>query len=80
MTQDESDKAIAEFLANGGKIQYIPAGVGSPTATTNMWGRKKKVAEPVEEVVEVVEEVEVVEDETIDDDTVVFVDDDEDIE
>ena len=25
-TDDESKKAIEEFLANGGKIQYIPAG------------------------------------------------------
>ena len=73
MTQDESDKAVADFLARGGKIQYIEAGVRSAPPTYSMWGKKKKVADPVEEVVEEVVVEEVVEE--VDDDVVVFVDD-----
>lgn len=39
MNKEEYEKAIAEFLANGGEIQQIPVGKSSPTAGTSAWGR-----------------------------------------
>ena len=39
MTKDDFDKAIAEFLANGGEIQQIPVGKSSPDAGNSAWGR-----------------------------------------
>jgi len=41
-TKEEFDQAMAEFLANGGKVQEIARGVQSETATTNFWGAPKK--------------------------------------
>lgn len=35
----EYERAIAEFLANGGEIQQIPTGKSSPTAGASAWGR-----------------------------------------
>ena len=35
----EYERAIAEFLANGGEIQKIPLGKSSPTAGASAWGR-----------------------------------------
>lgn len=37
--QAEYEQAIAEFLANGGEIQQIPAGKSSPDAGAGAWGR-----------------------------------------
>ncbi len=45
----ESDRAIAEFLEKGGKIQQVETGKSGqlPGQETNVWGRKiKKVEEP----------------------------------
>ena len=39
MNKDDYEKAIAEFLANGGEIQQIPVGKSSPTAGASAWGR-----------------------------------------
>lgn len=35
----EYERAIAEFLANGGEIQQIPLGKSSPDAGASAWGR-----------------------------------------
>ena len=35
----EYERAIAEFLANGGEIQQIPVGKSSPDAGASAWGR-----------------------------------------
>jgi hypothetical protein len=69
-----TEAALAEFLANGGKIQQIPTGKSGRVEgeSFSMWGKKKKAA-PVEEVEEIVEEVTT---EEVDEDTIVFVDDD----
>jgi hypothetical protein len=61
-----TEAALAEFLANGGKIQQIPTGKSGRVEgeSFSMWGKKKKAApEPVEEVVEPVEEDDLVIDE-----------------
>jgi hypothetical protein len=44
---EESDRAIAEFLAKGGKIECAPMGKSGqlPEQETNVWGRKIKKAE-----------------------------------
>jgi hypothetical protein len=39
LNKEDFDKAIAEFLANGGEIQQIPTGKSSPTAGASAWGR-----------------------------------------
>lgn len=39
MTKEEYEKAVAEFLANGGEIQQIPLGKSSPDAGASAWGR-----------------------------------------
>lgn len=39
MTKNDFDKAIAEFIANGGEIQQIPIGKSSPDAGNSAWGR-----------------------------------------
>lgn len=43
-----TDQAIAEFLAKGGKIQYVDRGVsGNPGGVTfSAWGGRKKAAAP----------------------------------
>ena len=50
-TDDESQKAIDEFLANGGKIQYIPAGQRSEEIDYKggFYGRKKKKEEKTDD-------------------------------
>ena len=63
-----TEAALAEFLANGGKIQQIPTGKSGRVEgeSFSMWGKKKKAApEPVveEEVVEPVEEDDLIIDE-----------------
>ena len=50
---EESDRAIAEFLAKGGKIEHAPIGKSGflpGQATTNMWGRKTKAVAVVEQI------------------------------
>lgn len=44
---EESDRAIAEFLAKGGKIEHAPIGKSGqiPGQETNVWGRRVKKAE-----------------------------------
>lgn len=39
MKKEDYEKAIAEFLANGGEIQQIPAGKSSPDVSQSAWGR-----------------------------------------
>jgi hypothetical protein len=39
MNKEEYEKAIAEFLANGGEIQQIPTGKSSPDVGASAWGR-----------------------------------------
>jgi len=39
MNKEEYEKAIAEFLANGGEIQQIPLGKSSPEVGQSAWGR-----------------------------------------
>ena len=47
---EESDRAIAEFLAKGGEIQQVPTGKSGqlPGMETNVWGRKIAVAPQAE--------------------------------
>lgn len=47
MTDEEWKKAMAEYLANDGKIEQIAIGRSSPQAGTAGWGRPKKAAVPV---------------------------------
>ena len=39
MDKEAYEKAISEFLANGGEIQQIPIGKSSPDAGQSAWGR-----------------------------------------
>jgi hypothetical protein len=39
LNKEDYEKAIAEFLANGGEIQQIPTGKSSPDAGASAWGR-----------------------------------------
>ena len=39
MDKELYEKAIQEFLANGGEIQQIPIGKSSPEAGASAWGR-----------------------------------------
>lgn len=82
---EATEAAIAEFLARGGKVQVVPAGKsGYVEGSGSAWGRKKKTAAPVEEVVEVVEEeVAIDEDQVVEvtgDEVVFTFDDDEEQE
>jgi len=43
LAQEESARAVAEFLAGGGKIQYIDSGKKTdPAAVKSSWGRRPK--------------------------------------
>jgi hypothetical protein len=43
LAQEESERAVAEFLAGGGKIQYIDSGKRTdPAAVKSAWGRRPK--------------------------------------
>lgn len=78
-----TELAIAEFLARGGKIQVVPPGKsGYVEGSGSAWGRKKKTAAPVEEVVEEAAEEEIpeAEPEEVTGDEVVFTFDDDDEE
>jgi hypothetical protein len=55
--KSEFDKAMEEFLANGGEVQQIARGVQSETATTNFWGAPKKKAK-VNDLEEATKEIE----------------------
>lgn len=49
---EEQDKAIAEFLANGGKIQYVgyrESGRVEGAAPANSWGAKKAGRPPTKD-------------------------------
>jgi hypothetical protein len=39
LNKEDYEKAIAEFLANGGVIQQIPLGKSSPDVGQSAWGR-----------------------------------------
>jgi len=39
LNKEDYEKAIAEFLANGGEIQQIPIGKSSPDVGQSAWGR-----------------------------------------
>lgn len=62
MTEEEHQKAMAEFLANGGKIQYgayRESGRVEGAPTTNPWGARKKAGRPpASEVVDIPEDSE----------------------
>jgi hypothetical protein len=81
---EATDRALAEFLARGGKIQTVPTGKsGIPEGGfANAWGRKKRVAtvEPDAVLEETAAEEEAVPElpEEITGDEVVFVFDDDD--
>lgn len=47
LMKEASDKAVEEFLANGGKIEYVPTGKSGqvPGEETNVWGRRVKKKE-----------------------------------
>lgn len=46
MTNEDYEKAIAEFLAKGGEIQQIPIGKSSPDVGNSAWGNNKAKAKP----------------------------------
>lgn len=46
MNKAEYEKALEEFLANGGQVQQIPTGKSSPTAGNSAWGNSKARAKP----------------------------------
>lgn len=62
-----TDQAIAEFLARGGKIQYIERGVsGNPNGVTfSAWGARKK-AVPAAPVLDVEDDDDTVEEDVPD--------------
>lgn len=39
MDKELYEKAIKEFLANGGEVQQIPIGKSSPNVGQSAWGR-----------------------------------------
>ena len=41
-SDEDWEKAMKNFVKEGGKIQQIPYGVASEDATTNFWGAPKK--------------------------------------
>lgn len=50
MNKDEYEKAIAEFLAQGGEIQQIPTGKSSPTAGASAWGRPQAKPKDISDI------------------------------
>jgi hypothetical protein len=41
LTNEDFEKAIAEFISGGGTVQKIPAGKSSPDAGNSAWGRSQ---------------------------------------
>jgi hypothetical protein len=39
LNQEEYERAVAEFISNGGKIQQILTGKSSPDAGKSAWGK-----------------------------------------
>lgn len=54
---NEFEQAIAEFLANGGKVQTVPSGKSGiiQGQRNSPWGRKKAAAPIAEQLEDVVE-------------------------
>lgn len=54
---NDFEKAMAEFLAKGGKVETVPSGKSGivPGQSNSPWGRKKAVAPVAEELEEVLE-------------------------
>lgn len=52
ISNEEYQKALEEFLLNGGEVQQIPIGKSSPTVGQSMWGKPRKAAETVEDVID----------------------------
>ena len=51
---NDFEKAMAEFLANGGKVETVPSGKSGivPGQSNSPWGRKKSSTPVAEEVLE----------------------------
>jgi len=58
VSNDNFQKAMEEFLLNGGEIQQIPLGKSSPTVGQSMWGRPKKAAESINDVIDTLPDIE----------------------
>jgi hypothetical protein len=50
MNKEEYEKAIAEFLANGGEIQQIPLGKSSPDVGQSAWGRPQAKPKDISDI------------------------------
>lgn len=50
MDKELYEQAIAEFLANGGEIQQIPAGKSSPEAGQSAWGRPQAKPKDISDI------------------------------
>lgn len=44
--KEDYERAVAEFISGGGKIQQILTGKSSPDAGKSAWGRGKPQAKP----------------------------------
>jgi hypothetical protein len=56
--REASDRALEEFFARGGKVQYVGSNVSGRVegSSYSAWGKPKKRAETTTEVVEIVED------------------------
>ena len=50
MNKEDYEKAIAEFLANGGEIQQIPLGKSSPDVGQSAWGRPQAKPKDISDI------------------------------
>lgn len=41
ISKEDYEQAIKEFIANGGVIQQVPVGKGSPDAGNSAWGNNR---------------------------------------
>lgn len=52
ISNEEYQKAMEEFLLNGGEVKQIPIGKSSPTVGQSMWGKPRKTVETVEDAID----------------------------
>jgi hypothetical protein len=50
LNKEDYEKAIAEFLANGGEIQKIPLGKSSPDVGQSAWGRPQAKPKDISDI------------------------------
>jgi hypothetical protein len=50
LNKEDYEKAIAEFLANGGEIQQIPLGKSSPDVGQSAWGRPQAKPKDISDI------------------------------